>query len=734
MQMKQLIQNYKTGELKLTDVPAPIVKSGGILVRNINSLVSVGTEKLMIDLAKKSLLGKAKARPDLVKQVINKVKTDGLLETYKASMSRLDDPVPLGYSCAGKVMEIGNGVDEFRVGDKVACFGSGYASHSEVVFIPKNLCVKIPENVDFESAAFVGLGAVALHGVRMAEVRLGDNIVIIGLGLLGLIAVQLVKASGGNVLGVDIDKEKVSLALKLGADEVVVSGKENVVSKVEKFSKGYGADAVIILASTNSNQPIELAAEIARERAKIVVPGMVKLDLPRKIFYEKELQFVISRSTGPGMYDYMYEEKGIDYPISYVRWTEKRNMQEFLELLGKGKVRLNDFITHHFNIEDAEKAYQMIIEESKTSEKYIGVLLSYNEDKNLSEKIDLKKDVSVKTGKAVEKSKINIGMIGAGLFAKTTLLPLFKKYPFVNLYGIATASGSSGRHAGDKFGFDYCTSKYENLLDDEKIDCIIISTRHNLHAKLVIDSLKKGKDVFVEKPLALTYDGLKGIIKVWKENKGKLMVGFNRRFSPFSVKVKEWLGEDCSPMVINCRVNAGFVPKDSWVQDLGEGGGRIVGEVCHFIDLIQYFTGSLPVKVFAETISGEKGKYLNEDNLVINIKMKNGSVAGITYVANGDKSFPRERIEIFGGGKVCVIDDFKSITFICSGKKKGMKKYGIDRGYYNEFEVFFSAVKNDKQMPVDFEEYIFTTMTTFGIMESIKTGLPVNIDEKILKL
>jgi predicted dehydrogenase/threonine dehydrogenase-like Zn-dependent dehydrogenase len=697
--VKQLIQNYKTGELKLTDVPVPIAKSGGVLIRNINSLVSVGTEKLMIDLAKKSLLGKAKARPDLVKQVINKVKTDGLMEAYKASMSRLDNPVPLGYSCAGKVMEVGNGVDEFRVGDKVACFGSGYASHSEVVFMPKNLCVKIPENVDFESAAFVGLGAVALHGVRMAEVRLGDNIVIIGLGLLGLIAVQLVKASGGNVLGVDIDKEKISLALKLGADE---------------------------------GEPIELAAEIARERAKIVVPGMVKLDLPRKIFYEKELQFVISRSTGPGIYDYMYEEKGVDYPISYVRWTEKRNMQEFLELVGKGKVRLNDFITHRYNIEEAEKAYQMII--GKSSEKYIGVLLSYNEAKNLSEKIDLKKDVSVKTGGVAEKSKINIGMIGAGLFAKTTLLPLFKKYPFVNLCGIATASGSSGRHAGDKFSFDYCTSKYENLLDDEKIDCIIISTRHNLHAKLVIDSLKKGKDVFVEKPLALTCEGLKEIIKVWKENKGKLMVGFNRRFSPFSVKAKEWLGEECGSMVINCRVNAGFVPEDSWVQDLGEGGGRIIGEVCHFIDLIQYFTGSLPVRVFAETISGEKSKYSNEDNLVINMKMKDGSVASITYVANGDKSFPRERIEIFGGGKVCVIDDFKLITFICSGKKKGMKKFGIDRGYYNEFEVFFSAVKDDKTIPVDIEEYVFTTLATFGIMESIKTGVPVNIDNKILKL
>ena len=730
--MKQIIQNYKTGKLQLVEVPIPIVKSGGVLVRNINSLVSVGTEKLMIDLAKKGLLGKAKARPDLVKQVINKVKTDGLMEAYKASMSRLDNPVPLGYSCAGKVMEVGNEVDNFRVGDRVACFGSGYASHSEVVFIPKNLCVKIPENVDYESAAFVGLGGIALHSVRMAKVVLGDNIVIIGLGLLGLIAVQLVKAAGGNVLGVDIDEEKVSLALKLGSDEGAVLGKENVMSKIENFSKGYGADAVIILASTDSNQPIELAAEIARERAKIVVPGMVKLDLPRKIFYEKELQFVVSRSTGPGIYDSIYEEKGVDYPISYVRWTEKRNMQEFLELIGKGKVRLNDLITHHFNIEEAEKAYQMII--GKSLEKYIGVLLSYNEGKSLSEKVNLKKDISVETDEVAEKSKINVGMIGAGLFAKTTLLPLFKKYPFINLCGIATASGSSSRHAGEKYGFDYCTSKYENLLDDEKIDCIVISTRHNLHAKLVSDSLKKGKDVFIEKPLALTYDGLKEIIKAWKENKGRLMVGFNRRFSPFSVKAKEWLGEGSGPMVINCRVNAGFVPKDSWVQDLGEGGGRIIGEVCHFIDLIQYFTGSLPVKVFAETISGNRGKYLSEDNLIISVKMKDGSVASITYVANGDKSFPRERIEIFGGGKVCVIDDFKVINFIYNGKKKNMKKFGIDRGYYNEFEAFFSAVKDGKTMPVDFEEYVFTTLATFGIMESIRTGVPVNIDNKILKL
>lgn len=720
--MKQVIQNYKTGELKVVEVPTPTVKPGGILVRNVNSLVSIGTEKLMIDLARKSLLGKALTRPDLVTQVINKVRTEGLLEAHRQAMHRLDSPVPLGYSCAGEVIEAGERVDEFRVGDRVACFGSGYASHAEVVFVPKNLCVRIPENVDYEHAAFVALGAIALHGVRMAKPSLGENIVVIGLGLLGQIAVQLLKASGCSVFGIDIDPAKTALSLELGADDVAIRGKNDVMTRVKNFSRGYGADAVIIFASTSSNEPIELAAEIARDRARIVAPGMIKLDLPRKIFYEKELRFVISRSSGPGVYDLVYEEKGIDYPISYVRWTERRNMEEFLTLLSQGKVKLDKIITHRFSIKEAGKAYEMIT--GKTSEKYIGVLLYYDYEKPLTIKVQLKKE---RVAKKPGEEEINVGLIGAGLFANTTLLPALKKIAPINLRGVATATGSSGQHTGNKFGFEYCTSDYKEILADERIDCVMIATRHNLHAKIAVEALKREKDVFVEKPLALSVQELDEIIEARKEHQGRLMVGFNRRFSPFSIKAKKLLGQSSEPIVISCRVNAGFVPKDSWVQDPTEGRGRIIGEVCHFIDLIQYLTDSLPVRVYAETISGGNKEYTNEDNVIINIKLRDGSISSITYVAKGDKSFPRERVEIFGNNSVCVINNFKSLVFTKSGKREKMRRFNVDRGHQNELSTFFSAIKEGKEIPVDFEEYIYTTVATFKILESIQKGAPADI-------
>lgn len=726
--MKQVVQNYKTGELKVAEVPVPSIKPGGVLVRNVNSLVSVGTERLVIDLAKKNIIGKALARPDLVRQVINKARAEGLMEAYRQTMSRLDSPVPLGYSSSGIITDLGKEVDEFRVGDGVACFGGGYACHADVIFVPKNLCVKIPENVDFEKAAFAGLGAIALHGIRMAKPTLGENIVIIGLGLLGQIALQILKASGCKVFGIDIDEQKISLALEIGSDDGAVIGKDNVVTEVRNFSKGYGADAVIIFASTSSNQPIKLAAEICRDRGRIVAPGMIKLDLPRRDFYEKELKVVVSRSTGPGIYDSLYEEKGIDYPLSYVRWTENRNMEQFLQLVAEGKVKLDKIITHRFRIEEAEKAYEMIT--GKASEKHIGILLAYNEGKALSVKVELKKG---KSERWKSKEKINIGLIGAGLFANTTLLPMLRKISDISLRGVATATGSSARHVGEKFGFGYCTSDYREILNDPSIDCIIIATRHNLHAKLVTEALNHGKDVFVEKPLALSLKELKGITEVQKEKPHRLMVGFNRRFSPFSIKARDFLGKSGKPLIINSRVNAGFVPRDSWVQNRIEGGGRIIGEVCHFIDLIQYLTDSVPVKVYAESISGDNGTYLNEDNVVISIKLKDGSVASITYVAKGDKAFPRERVEIFGNNSVCLINNFKSLVFTKNGKTQKMRKFNVDRGHRGEFSAFFSSIRKGEPIPVDFKEYVFTTLATFCIIESINKGIPADVDLNMLR-
>ena len=726
--MKQIVQNYKTGKLSLLEVPVPTTKSDGVLVRNVNSLVSMGTEKQMIDLAKKSLIGKALARPDLAKQVIDKIKTEGLKEAYDQAMSRLDTPLPMGYSSAGEVIAVGSGAEEFRVGDRVACSGSGYASHAEIIFVPKNLCVKIPENVDFESAAFAALGGIALHSTRLAELTLGENVAIIGLGLLGQIAVQVVKASGCSVFGMDIDPEKVASAQGLGMDAGAVIGQDDIVKLVSNFTRGHGTDAVIIMASTLSNEPIQLAGEIAREQGHVIVTGLVGLDVPRKVFYEKELDLKIPRAWGAGMYDEYYERKGVEYPFSYVRWTAQRNMEQFLHLVSQEKVRLDTIITHRFPIDEAIPAYDMLA--GKTKEKYIGVLFAYDDSLSLSQKIKLKDKQGTKRSR---KAQVNLGIIGAGQFAKGTLLPIVQKLSYVNPKSIATASGMNSKDVGDKFGFEYCTSDYLKILEDSDVTCVMITTRHHLHAKLAVESLKHDKDVFVEKPLALNLSELKALTDVYRDSQRGLMVGFNRRFSPFAIRAKKLLDHSMEPMIINCRVNAGFVSKDSWIQAREEGGGRIIGEICHFIDLIQFFTQSMPVRVYAETISNQSKNYTNTDNIVISIKLENGSSASVVYAANGDKSFPRERIEIFRDESVCLIDNFKSMLFTKGGKRKKMKRFNVDRGHQQELTTFFSCIKDGKQMPVDFTEYVFTTLTTFAIEESINRGIPVDIDTTCLQ-
>jgi len=550
---------------------------------------------------------------------------------------------------------------------------------------------------------------------------------------LGLIAVQLLKASGCNVFGIDPKEDKLKLAKELGVDKVAKPD-EDISAEINGFTDGNGADSVIIFASTESNQPIEQAAEIARERANIVVPGMVGLDIPRKIFYEKELNLVVSRSTGPGIYDPEYEEKGRDYPISYVRWTERRNMRQFLKLVADGKISLEKLITHHFSINKSIEAYDMIM---KGSEPYIGVLLEY-ETKGI-QKLSSKIIIEKKKDERKPKDVVGVGMIGAGQFAKGTLLPAIKKVqvPY-NLIGVATASGYSGKHAAKKFGFDYCTSNYKELLEDGSIDLILITTRHGLHAKFVIESLEAGKDVFVEKPLCLNQSELEEIIKVYNSTNStnsmnptnpSIMVGFNRRFSPFTTYIKNLFGHVDEPVVINCRINAGFVPKDSWVYDPEQGGGRIIGEVCHFVDLIQYLSDSQPVRVYAECISGEAGAVMNKDNVVITVKLRNGSVGSISYIASGDKSYPREKVEIFGKGSVGVINNFKSASFTRNGKTKKKKSYmSMDIGHTDEMDALFNAVKKGKEFPVSFEEYVYTTLTTFRIEDSIREGKPMKID------
>lgn len=721
--MRQIIQNLKTGKLELIEVPIPLCGTGEVLVENKNSLVSVGTEKLMIDLAKKSLLGKAKARPDLVKQVINKIKTDGLVEAYKQAMARLKEPIPLGYSSAGIIKKVGKNITDFSVGDRVACIGSGYASHAEVISVPQNMCVKIPEGVSFEEASFVALGAIALHAVRMSGAKIGEKITVIGLGLLGQIAVQILKAVGCRVLGADVDSQKIRLARELGAD--MASTPAELVEKAKSFSDGKGVDSVIIFAATQSNQPIEQAAEIARERAKIIAPGMIGLDLPRKIFYEKELELVVSRSWGPGVYDEQYEKKGIDYPISYVRWTAKRNMEAFLNLVREKEINLLPLITHRYKIEDVLSAYQTVL---IGKESYIGVVIDYPERK---EKF-VKKIILKERELEVPKEKVNIGLVGAGLFVKGTLLPILRDVKDIRFGGLAVAAGYSAEEMAKNFGFDYLTTDYKKILEDKDINAVIIATPHHLHSKFIIEALKSNKDVFCEKPLCINEEQLKEVIEVYCSSRNRLMIGYNRRFSPFSQFIKKEFEEE-SPIIVNCRVNVGSIPKESWVHNPEIGGGNIIGEVCHFIDLIQYFANSLAKEVSAYSISSPREDVSGEDNIVVNIRLENSSVANIVYTTIGNKSYPRERIEIFGGGKVGLINNFKEAEVYKWGRKQRKKSFGIDRGHKNEYETFFKCLKEAKEMPVNFKEYIATTLTTFKILESLRGGKSQSIDlEKFL--
>ncbi|MDD4178686.1 MAG: bi-domain-containing oxidoreductase [Candidatus Margulisbacteria bacterium] len=714
--MKQVIQNYKTGELSIVDVPAPQVKPGGVLVRTINSAVSVGTEKLMVNLAQQKLLGKALSRPDLVKRLIDKVKNEGLMEAYQAVKGRMETAQPLGYSSAGEVIAVGDGVDEFKIGDKVACGSDMFATHSEITWVPKNDCVKIPDNVSYEEAAFAYIAAIAINAIRCGNLSFGSKVAVIGLGLLGQIAVQVLNAWGCEVFGYDLDDRKTQLAIDLGASDAV-SDRNEALNITKLLTNGHGFDATIIMASTPSNAPIELSAEITRERGTVVACGLIKLDVPRNVFFEKELALIVSRATGPGKFDYAWEFKGVHYPLSLVRWTQATNMAEYLNLLAKGKFSLKKVITHRFLITEALNAYDLLL--GKEHQYYLGVLLNYPTKASIERKI-------VVNYKADVASEIPVvGMIGAGLFSNVTILPCLKKIPEVALRGVATATGSSGRNAAKQFGFEYCTTDYQEILNDSKINTVIIATRHDLHCQMIVESLNAGKDVFAEKPLAMTREEVKQISDAYRKNGKRLMVGFNRRFSPFAIKAKELMGE-VGAITVNCRVNAGFVPKSHWTLNK-EGGGRVIGEMCHFIDSIQYATSSLPERVYAETISSNNDQVTNEDNIAVTLKMKNGSMATLLYTSVGHKGIPRERIEVFGNNQSYVIDNFTDLLFIRDGKREKMRRWNIDRGHQNEFAVFFNSIKKGTPLPVDFVEYVYTTLTTLAIMESLKSGQPVTI-------
>jgi polar amino acid transport system substrate-binding protein len=722
--MKQIVQDLKTGEIKVVEVPAPTPQPGHLLVRNRFSALSPGTERVGVRSSSLSLIERIRERPELIKRGIEVLRERGVGEIVDRIRGIGKGFKPLGYSSAGYVIEIGGDVEGFNIGDKVACAGVGYACHAEIISVPQNLCVRVPKNVKLENASFVALGSIAIQGLRQAGVTLGECVGVIGLGILGQLTVQLLKACGCRILAIDLDPERVKLSLEMGADLAGIPEKNDAEDMAFNLSNGYGLDAVIITAGTESSEPVQLSARMLRDRGRVIVVGDVGMELDRRVFYEKELELKLSRSYGPGRYDPLYEEKGFDYPIGYVRWTEGRNMEEFLRLISDGKIHLERLITHVFPIDESDKAYNLIL--GKEKERYMGILIEYPEKEiKVGELIRVRgKDVR---GKTV--TSVNLGVIGAGNFARTHLLPYLMKR--VNFVGVANATGSSAKAVAERFGFSYCTTDYRRIIEDEEINAILVATRHDLHAKIVEEILSHGKPVFVEKPLAINEDELKKVIDTYRNSSNPwLMIGFNRRFSPHTKWVKEFLGKKLGPYVINYRVNAGYIPKTHWVQDKGVGGGRIIGEVCHFVDFIQFITGEKPVSVYAKKIKTEDKRIVEEDNIEIILSMEDGSIASISYISVGDSSYPKERIEIFGDGKVAVIEDFRESRLYSGGKKRIFKTSKVDKGHREEMETFIDSILGGLSPPIPFEDMVITSLTTFRIIDSLKGDEPQPISNR----
>ncbi len=710
--MKQILQNQRTGELTVAEVPVPVLQRGRVLVRTAASLISAGTERMSLQLARKSLLGKARERPDLVKQVVQKYKTEGLVSTVNAVRAKLDTNKALGYSAAGIVIEVGEDVTSVLPGDRVACAGADFASHAEVLSVPQNLCVRLPEEVSFEAGAFGTLGAIALQGLRLAEPTLGEAVVVVGLGLLGQLTVQLLKANGCRVFGIDLDAAKVKLARELGADAAAVSGPETK-DEVIQWTRGRGADAVLITAATSSNEPIEMAGEISRAKGRVVAVGLVGLDVPRQAFYERELTLKISMSYGPGRYDPDYEEGGHDYPFAYVRWTEQRNIEAFLDLLAEQRINVEQLVSHRFPIGEAERAYELI---NGSSEPYLGVMLSYDLEAKLKHAVEFTKHKA-------EASAVRLGVIGAGNYVTSKLLPQFKAAG-VEFKAIASASGTSARDAGKKFAFAQAVSGADEVLADNDTNLIVIGTRHDSHAELAVRALRTNRHVFVEKPLALNDAELDEVLQAAAQSEGQLMVGFNRRFSPLAREAQEFFVGRSGPISILYRVNAGRIPKTHWIQDAREGGGRIVGEVCHFVDLMQFWTGSPPVSVFAEAVEAKNQQVVETDSIFITLRFADGSNGCIAYVSEGDKAAAKERIEIFGEGKTLVLDDFRRATFYKNGKETRRDLKTQDKGQSELVRAVCTMVRDGAAPPISLDEMEATTRATFRIVESLRMGQP----------
>jgi predicted dehydrogenase/threonine dehydrogenase-like Zn-dependent dehydrogenase len=714
--MKQIAQNYRSGELSLVDAPVPACKPGGVLVRSQFSLISTGTEMMKIDESKLSLVGKARARPDQVRKVMQSVSQQGLLATYRKVTDRLDSLTPLGYSLCGEVVEVGAGVTELTVGQRVACAGNLHALHAEYNWVPRNLCVAVPDEVSSEHAAFTTVGAIAMQGYRQSEARLGETACVIGLGLVGQLLVQVLRAAGMNVVGLDPSAERCRLAERMGAAACGApegAALQAVVATLAKLTDGAGADHVFLTAGGDTNQPVELAAEVARDRARIIDIGKSRLDLPWNAYYAKELDVRFSRSYGPGRYDPGYEERGVDYPIGYVRWTERRNLQSFLGLVKDGRIDLAPLTSAVLPFQDAVTAYDRIRNGEQPG---VGVLFRYPADAPRERRLTPGTIPRPRRGRAPAAGPVvRLGVIGAGNYATSMLLPHLRGRADVELVEVATATALSAANAQRKFGFERFSTDYQGVLADDGIAAVLVVTRHDSHARMVCDALRAGKAVFVEKPLAVDHQQLDAIhATVQETGNDRLMVGYNRRFAPLLGELRSSWGPVSGPVQLRYDVNAGQLEADSWYGHSDEQGSRLVGEGGHFIDTASWWLGSDPVEVFATATPGDA------DDAVLTLAYPGGSIASISYLTRGDSRYPKEVLQVFGQQQVARLQNFQAWELWQGGRRRAKRsRTGIDKGQKREVDAFVRAVASGDAMPIGLASLLATTSATFAASRSI---------------
>jgi predicted dehydrogenase len=709
--MKQAVQDLRGGGTRVVEVPIPTAGRGQVVVRTACSLLSSGTERMVAEFAGKSLVGKARSRPDLVRQTLDKARREGVVAAFEAVRSRLSEPMALGYASAGTVVEVGEGVEALRPGDRVACAGGGYAVHAEYVVVPRRLTARLPDGVGFEAGAFATLGAIALHGFRLAEVRLGERVGVIGLGLIGLLAVAIARSAGAEVFGVDLDPKRVELARGFGANGLARDGAEAAVASA---TGGGGVDAVLICADTPSDDPVELAAEIARDRARVVAIGAVGMTLPRKAYYAKELTFIVSRSYGPGRYDPEYEEGGRDYPAGYVRWTEGRNLQVFVDLVAQGRIDVAPLITDRVPLERASQAYERIRSGAEA-----GALAVLLEHAPAEAEVGAARTIALGPP-APRPGPVRLGVLGAGRFAQDVVLPILRRRRGVARVGVASARGLSAAEAARRFGFAYATSDAARLIDDPQANTIAVLTRHHLHAAQTAAALRAGKHVWCEKPLAIEREGLEDVRRALGGSTTLLTVGFNRRFAPLTEPLREFLGDVPGPLTMVYRVNAGQLPPNHWLLDPTQGGGRLLGEVCHFIDYLTMLNGSPPRRLAARGSGG--------DDLLLTLEFPGGSLGTIVYAVHGDRSFGKERLEVFAPGKVAVLDDFRALELVSGGRRRVLRRRGrLDKGHAAHWEAFVCAIEAGGAPPIPLPDLLAVTEATLAAAESLRRGAAVEL-------